>query len=493
MIIKVNKLILSMESDQIFDTAQETPYRLCLTACLKLSHSINQENIDSIVAVDGNNQIQHEKDFLTCFDVNDSNKILKCTQDGHLRVIDLANYSMTQYSVAFQTFLDEDKKRTNKFQKCEENISKYHWDKLELIPGRPNHFFFLLGVSKTILYTSLPTTLSTSTDTIHRDLHLSSTTREAATLRGGFIYGSPVLELISHSTRVTSMKVSRDGKLLASGDENGILKLMSLHLLDYISESLSGLTASQQEEIAPTPFHLGGEGARCKISRKIHDGPIFSLTFIASFQSTKGNEESFRYSLATGSQDRAVKLWTVHSSRSEGLEMVPMLALTTLSANILCLDTYRFTSNHVSNDVSYYLAAGTHVGAVYLWRLQEEDLRKSTLNRRATFEFDDGSYLHSLLPTCDRPAVSVSLSETLWSPQGLGSLNRLIMAVTDTHGFVKIHYETDALGPDLQREPLLHSNRFGFGPMIFTNQLRFDVPVIAASFQPNTEEESLGC
>ena len=96
---------------------------------------------------------------------------------------------------------------------CIGKILSYHFDKFCAIPCRPGEFFFLLGVSKSLLYSGLPG---------HCGGELAGACRSDSHL---FHHGCPVFEVHTHTCRITSLAVSSAGNFVATGDEHGVVNL----------------------------------------------------------------------------------------------------------------------------------------------------------------------------------------------------------------------------------------------------------------------------
>lgn len=237
-----------LEGDEVLDVAQETGYRLCRMTTEDVQTKQQQ--------YDDNNSKQLV--FSVTWDQNNNRRMYICMQDGQLRTVDLdvpsnfdKDYSqvvsspnkianadldddiddqqqapcLTQdFQVRFRRFLSSKDAFTEP-----DRLIQYHWDKMVTIPGRPDEFLFLLGISRSIMYTSLPASLDHPYPV--KPL-LSSLTRSDFS---GFIYGTPVLQICSHSSRITALATSSQGQLLASGDEEGHLRILMLQLLADIT------------------------------------------------------------------------------------------------------------------------------------------------------------------------------------------------------------------------------------------------------------------
>lgn len=285
---------------------------------------------------------------------------------------------------------------------------KLHWDKMLTIPERPDELLFLLGTSNSVMYSALPG------EDYPAEPYIAGTTRRSIP---GFLYGTPVMQVVSHKSRITSMAVSGTGQVLATGDENGRLKLLMLRLLDDLS--VSRRTSLRRKKHSKTTNFVPML-SDYSISHQAHQGPIYSMVWLPC------STEMLHlhcYSLVTGSADRAVRTWRVTCSTRDGLRIAPMLLLNTISARVLSLSTFgvpiaptvspfsadsisrsgssvdssmnfstaSFLTTTTSNDIyssiatdklrkqqeqdnkpiySYlYLCGGTDLGTIHIWRL----------------------------------------------------------------------------------------------------------------------------
>lgn len=112
-----------IEGEEILLAAQETGYRLCTA----INQKVKYNSFESI--------------FSVSFDLNNSNRLFICLQDGTLKVFDLEENTLQRYNIIFKNFstipnnLDQNEKLIN-----------FHWDKIITIPGRPDEIIFLLGI-----------------------------------------------------------------------------------------------------------------------------------------------------------------------------------------------------------------------------------------------------------------------------------------------------------------------------------------------------------
>ena len=181
-------------------------------------------------------------------------------QDGRLRTIDVddldndetkAGYNqfnfsenVRTYQLLFKRFVSNTHQSFTKTEEFEYHDEKYinsHWDKMCTIPGRPDELIFVLGVSNQLLYTALPHQQHNDSNK-NKDVNdvgesqspfLAINTR--ADYADKYIYGTPVMQISDHTSRITSIAVSPFGHMIASGDEKGLVKILMLRVLDTFS------------------------------------------------------------------------------------------------------------------------------------------------------------------------------------------------------------------------------------------------------------------
>lgn len=434
-----------LEGDEVLDVAQETGYRLCRMA---------------------NEEVERKKEerqmvFSVTWDLNNNRRMFMCMQDGQLKTIDLdvpqqyeSNYGRVvqspgaprqldgtdfngaeclvhDYGVRFRRFISPHEAPE------QDRPIQYHWDKIATIPGRPDELLFLLGISKSIMYTSLPAPIDNPYPT--KPL-LSSITRGDFT---GFIYGTPVMQLCSHSSRVTSLATSPRGQLMASGDEHGHVRIIMLQLLQELTGKSSSSTSNppgtpashstHTSGFASPAMHLlrhqqvhqqhgppvgsdgsvgggglhtprsmatanqhvplfGGSAISSKnvrrpfqpnydVTKSCHKGPIFALAWLPLIETYHGHPV---FALVTGSADRVVRLWRIESSAIHGISMTPCMVLDTLSTHILSLSVLQTRSYEEDEDwddverppVQVYVSAGTNLGTVHIWKIPLHEVQR---------------------------------------------------------------------------------------------------------------------
>lgn len=185
-----------LEGDDLFENANETSYRIC-----------------SVISEQDPGFVPWNRVFSAHWDPTDPDRRILCSQNGQLRVINQSNGYEKTFSVKSRRFIASTKEKNS-----DGKIVSYHFDKMCLLPNKPGEFIFLLGVSKSVMYSALPGYSHGS---------LSYACRDNSPL---FDVGCPVFEIYSHSSRVTSMDISSTGHLIATGDELGNIKIINLFL-----------------------------------------------------------------------------------------------------------------------------------------------------------------------------------------------------------------------------------------------------------------------
>jgi len=479
-----------IDSDQVLENAQETGYRLCSTGKLEE---------DDTIFINDEEDLRTKRIFSAQFDANNSNRLFVCTQDGQLRVYTLGqNEAPNTYRILFRHCISSFDTAAG-----EQGVPIYqHWDKMLTIPDRPHEVIFLLGVTKTLMYTALPGI----TGPYPEDPFLANTTRCDFK---EYIYGTPVMELWSHESRITAIAVSQFGHILASGDESGKVKLLLLRLLDDLSISLVADAKSNKKKHAPPVFEANRP--EYKITLPLSNSPIFSLQFLPLVCEFTDSAATRVYCLATGTTDRVIRLWKIKCSTREGLGIYPLLSLDILLTNVLSLtcsleenifmegdhrlinymdklkngkktaaeiagkrkqkfkilgkDNYELYKGYGMVPCNIYLAGGTNFGSVYLWKFDFNTVVNMITEETNKIFNDDGSYLHSLVQSSDRPIIHLALTTaadrydyedviTIDTPiieilhKYSARTKRVVVAVADMIGVVRAHGEIEMLETD---------------------------------------------
>jgi WD40 repeat protein len=254
-----------IDGDEIITIASETGYRLCLR--------------------EKNAEAPPSSNFSVCWCPNNPKCYYACTMDGYVNCTDTSKNSETGFEILFRKFSGTAEKIIDPGRRI-----SLHWDKMCLIPKRPGDVLFLLGVAKCLFYSAFPGSLSPMSASVH-------------SCCPGFTYGTPVMELLTHTSRITAVSVSPCGHIVATGDENGYIKMIILNRPDRLKHTINKRHTEEinfafEEEV------LNGTGIRC------HTGPIFSLEWMSPMSDEPYNpkSENLSFGLATGSSDRCVRM-----------------------------------------------------------------------------------------------------------------------------------------------------------------------------------------
>jgi WD40 repeat protein len=238
--------------------------------------------------------------FSAHWQANDRDEVLLSHGDGMLRVFHTLVNESHYYRLLFQPL-------TLHVADGASRQVHSHWDKMATIPGRSGAVLFLLGVSRHVHYVTIP--------------------NPAAYSRDSFILGNEVLQLWSHSTRVTALSVSPDGALAASGDESGGLRLVVLSKISGLVDSSVSTT-----RVAADPS-LG------MLYFNAHSGSIFAVHWIAGGVRRDDRSPTVVYSVCTGSSDFVIRLWTITVDGQCRVEKTCYQQLSTLASHVLSIDS----------------------------------------------------------------------------------------------------------------------------------------------------------
>jgi hypothetical protein len=297
-----------IDGDDIINIAVETGYRI--SVCDSATASKQWNNTFAVHKCPNSNA-----------NLN-SNKKYICSQNGFIKIIDTEiekekekeNENGIYYQVQFRKFsaiIPERRPSGLSSESVSNPVPEaravtQHWDKMALIPHRPGEVLFLIGVSKTLFYSAFPGECSV--------LAKSPLTAHVKRRNVGFSYGTPVVEIAHHNVRITTVEVTpKTGQFLATGDEDGFVKVMMLirpkHLFHTIeSRSIDNLNFQCKS------LSVQQNGIR------MHNGPIFSLIWIESMSTVQAahnelkeylgddEEDEQRQYLVSGSADRCVKV-----------------------------------------------------------------------------------------------------------------------------------------------------------------------------------------
>jgi WD40 repeat protein len=251
--------------------------------------------------------------FSAQWDPNNPRQLYVCSQNGLLKVVDVESAKEKTYQVLFRTFSAS----IISGSQTECKPLRYHWDKMSIVYGKPGEFFFLMGVSNTVYFSALPGSGSVLASLTNADMP-------------DFVNGTPVLQIYSHASRVTAMASCPVAEVFVSGDESGELSVIS-----FIPDPANKLKSEWWSSPSATPNHLNP-------LVRAHNAPIFSLVWLSVLHVEK-NRDRVVY-MASGSEDRMVKLWKVTCDLQKSVAVTPLMVLDTISTHMLslaCLPHYR--------------------------------------------------------------------------------------------------------------------------------------------------------
>lgn len=237
-----------IEGDEVFQYGCETGYRICSAT---------------------SDSPEWYRTFSAHWDPNDSNCLFLCSQNGQLKTVNMRTNETNTYVVKFRRFVPPG---SSLVIDVPAKQASYHFDKMLPIPGHPGEFIFLLGISKSIMYSVLPGGASGS-PICSTSVHGSEE----------YIHGCPVMEISTHTSRITSIDVSRTGHLLASGDALGTIKIICLFTFaadkdpdyeDYITD------AANLDRI---------ENDGKKLALQAHTGPVFALNWLPQVRNSQSH------------------------------------------------------------------------------------------------------------------------------------------------------------------------------------------------------------
>ena len=356
-----------LEGDAYLQTAEETGYRLCYKPDSSIVPATNSSYESSNQSISGTASIRsksyksssvgggHRKKnpkpppvpvFSVTWDSNPTYcRVFVCLHNGELKIIDFERETINTYHIYFRRFLSSSalQSQADHPQQIviqsfkDEKLINLHWDKISTIPNRPHELMFVLGVSNHLMYTSIP--MSLGSDPITSIPLLSQGTRGDLP---GYVYGTPVLQFLSHPSRITSMHIHPNGQLLGTGDETGSIRIVVLispqqQAMEEVQANftftnpLSSNANEPSTTAAPKTPGLACSPKQYMTIQTLHTGPIFALQWV----DVVGDGDIPSYGCLTGSIDRAVRLWRVIHTFKYGITIEPCMVFDTFSTHIL--------------------------------------------------------------------------------------------------------------------------------------------------------------
>ena len=197
------------------------------------------------------------------------------------------------------------------------------WTDLTFLPDRKDALFLLLGETNVVMYTTLPPPLD------QEDLHGQGPRASAS-----FAYGSPLIVLRQETAaaaaaappaRIRTVGVDTTGSVLASGDDEGCLRVWALSRRGHF-----GLEAR--------PLLPGGDSPSATVGKRrvivdvvsAHEGPLLKLAHGEALAREEGH-------LITGGRDRTVKVWSWQMDEWGALVVKKLHTLLTEACDVRCL------------------------------------------------------------------------------------------------------------------------------------------------------------
>lgn len=467
-----------LEGDELFENSSDTAYKVCCSF---------ETDADFV---------PWNRVFSAHWDPTDSDRIVLCSQNGQIRMQHRSSRAEKTFTVKFRRYLSS----VHSESKDAKTVN-YHFDKMCLLPNRPGEFIFLLGVSKTMMYSALPGYCTGD---------LSNSCRSDSSSYGN---GCPVFQLVAHSARITAMAASGTGHILSSGDEHGNLKIINIFKFraDKSNQVMLG-----RENAAASKIREPQYTDQLSVSLKGHNATVYAIHWLPLMYGQRKDRVSC---LVTGSDDRVVKLWRVQSTNDK-LLVQPLLLLSVMASCVLCINSCFIpgsssvayadmpvldvtSSSRTAKDRVYehrgavtILSAGTSSGAVYVWKIKAEDifvaqqaeqtersLAISQENSRLHTKLDDGSRLVGIIFASEKPVIHVA--------PAMSTESGVVLAVADVTGAIKFHKELKSayemeedfdLGKD-DKGLKIHPLVFGGG------EKQFSTPVVSCVYQRLQEEE----
>ena len=363
-----------------------------------------------------------------------------------------------------------------------------------------------------------------------------------------FHHGCPVFEVHTHNCRITSLAVSSAGNFVATGDEHGLVKVSYIFPFQAdVKKVRSGHVNDAMKKQTPGPMF----SKKWDADVECHEGTVFAINFLTRSYGSANNRVLI---MATGSNDRVVRLWKVVLTKEE-ISVTAHMLLSTMSSTVLCINSVCMPSDYPTADdicdteyssamssnklrsyhgITAILTAGTSTGAVYLWKLTIEDLYRADLGENENVHHtirghwnecprDDGHRLKSLVFASENSIVHIAPTITARTKEinrhgesptkkiksvyikkidqfttDTHKHGRVAVAISDTSGKVKYYEETgeENSGIDYNDDCCDYSrtddkeDRLTVAAVVFKGEDQFQSPIVACTFRPTYE---VGC
>ena len=283
-----------LEGNEFLSFSSESGYRLCKIKSKKVQE-ISGKSFSNLIQKEKEEEKEKEENvcFSCVWDINERNAYFLTSSNGFIQRKHLQNQQIERFEILFSKFSlnfkdyligeEREEERGREREEEGEEVGRHcslHWDKMRLIPGRPGEVLFLLGITQSLYYSAFPGSSSSLCLLSSPSLSTSNLDDEFI----GYTYGTPVTEILTHNGRITTLEVSSCGTMLATGDENGIIKLLMICRPQSLQHTLQKKSFQLEETI-----NFQCQDLQLRNGIQIHIGPIFSIHWIAISTNNNNN------------------------------------------------------------------------------------------------------------------------------------------------------------------------------------------------------------
>lgn len=319
-----------------FDQGSETCYRLC---ALPVASA------------------RREATIKLARPVEDSNHLALADSGGCLRVLHVPTQAVTSlYQVYRGSFLEDEVDEEGSEAEDADTLRAQikppkpcplPWTDFAFVPGRKNSLFLLLGETNTVMCTSLPPQLDPE------DMKAQAPRASASFAYGvplvaldqGFTPAAAGIEGRQTSARIRTIAVDSTGSVLASGNDDGCLRVWAL-----TGRPSSGLAAQTASGARPSRVTPPAKGNVVDVLRA-HAGPIWRVAHGEALAREEGH-------VVTGGGDRAVRVWAWAVSEWGAVQVQPLHTLLTETCTVRSL---------AAGAGMGLILAGSNRGTLYCW------------------------------------------------------------------------------------------------------------------------------